>query len=146
MNLNYLFSHQLIAYFFINLEDRSRQLGLSRSNLTIKMAAEFLKSVAYINTHSIIFNVGSVDIIRGAEVADMKRNYIEMIKVCRNRNVQPIITTLLPLTNLNLSNAAQRKVIEMNNFLIEHFGSNVIDLWSLMVNPTGQLKTEYFKR
>lgn len=111
------------------------------------MATDFLRSVAFINTRSIIINVGSVDIIRGASVSDMKRNYIEMIDVCRNRNVHPIITTLTPIiVNGNFSNHLQRKIVEMNNFLIEHFGSNVIDLWSLAVNSTGRIKCEFFKR
>lgn len=144
-NLFHFFFAFCSCFYHVSGE-RIRQLGLSRSNLTIKMATEFLKSVAYINTRSIIFNVGSVDIIRGASVADMKRNYIEMIGVCRNRNVHPIITTLAPIGNVNFSNHIQRKIVEMNNFLIEHFGSNVIDLWSLMVNSTGRMKSEFFKR
>lgn len=110
------------------------------------MATEFLKSIAYINTKSIIFNVGSVDVIRDAEMNDMKRDYIEMIKVCRNRNVQPIITTLAPLGKASLPSHMHRKIVEMNNFLFERFDAKVIDLWAPMISSTGQRKYKLFER
>lgn len=131
------------------LSESPRQCGLTKSGLSIRCAINLLQSIAYIKTPSITINVGSIDIMHGRDLVDMRLDYEELVNVCVTRNIQPIITTLAPLANTSHyhSRDMRDKLILFNNYLRDHYYSKypVINIWSQMVTPRGRTIFELFE-
>lgn len=131
------------------MSETPRQCGLTKSGLSIRGAINLLQSIAYIKTPSITINVGSIDIMHGRDLVDMRLDYEELINVCVARNIQPIITTLAPLANTSHyhSRDMRDKLILFNNYLRDHFYPKylVINIWSQLVTPRGRTLFQYFE-
>lgn len=101
--------------------------------MTIASATEWIQSVAYIPTESIVINVGTHDILKKKDLNVMINEYEYLLKSCLERNVYPIVTTLAPATMEGTE--FQMKIIKFNNKLIERFTPYfpIIDIWSCLV-------------
>lgn len=125
------------------------QSGLCKSGLSIRGAISMLQSIAYIKTPSIIINVGSIDIMHGRDLVEMRLDYKELVDLCVKRNIRPIITTLAPLANTSHYHLRdmREKLILFNNHLLDHYyhKHHVINLWSRMTTPRGRTIFEYFE-
>lgn len=131
------------------LSESPRQCGLTKSGLSIRGAINLLQSIAYIKTPSITINVGSIDILHGRDLVDMRLDYEELVNICVTRNIQPIITTLAPLANTSQyhSRDMRDKLILFNNYLRDHYYPKyaVINIWSQLVTPRGRTLFQYFE-
>lgn len=89
----------------------------------------------------IILNVGSIDILHGNDVIDMRHSYLELVKACNRRSIELTITTLAPLANTMHAPDIRRKVLSFNSFLMSEFSKNhkVIDIYPCMVSDRGQI-------
>lgn len=83
----------------------------------------------------VILNIGSVDILHGKSVNDMCTDFIELVRICKQHNIEIVITTLAPIANrLGNGDDCQEKVNAFNKFLVVKFGAKypIIDIASLM--------------
>lgn len=127
--------------------DKPHQSGLAKSGLSIRGAINLLRSIAFFKTPSIVINVGSIDIMLGRNLVDMRSDYNELVDLCEKRNIQPIITTLAPLANNCHPRDMRNKLLMFNSYLRDKFYSRyrVINLWSQLVTPRGRTRFEYFE-
>lgn len=85
----------------------------------------------------IIINIGSIDILHGHDLVDMRQDFSNLIKICDDRNIQVTITTLAPLGNkIHLADDV-RKLNSFNEFLLKRFCEThqVIDIRPCMLHP-----------
>lgn len=94
----------------------------------------------------VIINVGSIDILHGHDLVDMRFDYKELINVCNKRNIKAVITTLPPLANRNHSPDEVDKLRAFNQFLYSTFAKDhyVIDIRSCMVNRNGRTNFDFY--
>ena len=87
----------------------------------------------------VIINVGSVDILHGKYLLDMRSDYEQLMRACLSLQLIPVITTLAPLPNANHQADVREKLLAFNRFLIDRYSSQhlVIDLYSSMITPSG---------
>lgn len=100
----------------------------------IRDAVYRLKNLPNAENRKFILNVGSVDLLHGAELVDMYRDYKELVSVCEARNIPIIITTLPPLGNKSYIPDIVKNVRKFNEFLIKNFSQRhqVIDIQPCM--------------
>ena len=100
------------------------------------------------NNSKIILNVGSIDILHGHELVDIRHDFEQLINACCKRGIFVVITTLAPLANVSHLIEARTKVMGYNQFLIEKYSGNfpVIDLYENMVTPRGETIYEFFRQ
>lgn len=119
------------GFFFFFFQGKQIECsGLCISGQTIRDATENLRRYPNPENMKFIANIGSVDILHGRDLPDMCQDYINLTKVCENRNIQLIITTLAPLANrMHLFNDAQ-KLTKFNEFLMNRLSNKfqVIDI------------------
>lgn len=122
-----------------------RALGLSRSGLTIRGAAQALRGVY---NSKVIVNVGSEDLLLDRPLIDMQEDFHGLLKVCEVNNVQVVITTLAPIANQHHIPATVKKWKRFNTFLMGFsLAYTVIDLVPCMVQPhKGTVIFECYKR
>lgn len=92
-----------------------------------------------IEKKELIINLGSVDILHGHDLIDMRYDFTELLEVCKRRNLKPIITTLAPLANANHTPETRDKLIAFNNFLLDRYylQYQILNIWSVMATPCG---------
>lgn len=107
------------------------------SGQTIKSAAKRLR---YCSNIKIILNVGSVDLLHGRDFVDMRGDFMQLMQICKERNIQVIITTLAPLANKLDAEDLRPKYDAFNKFLIQTYSRShkVIDIKKCMVDPRSQ--------
>lgn len=120
------------------------QSGLCVSGLTIRQAIEKLED-AGIN-QIVLLNVGSTDIANGTELAQLMLDYCFMLKVCKIRNIRPILTTIAPLANYRLGDRAE-VTDKLNRYIMSNASIfPVIDLYSCFVNKDGLMNLNYYQQ
>lgn len=126
-------------------EQKVHTFDLSSSGLTIREAAQRLLKIS--NT-KVILNVGSEDILGDRQLLDMQQEFLNLIRICDERNIQVVITTLAPLANYCHIDYMVQKWKGFNEFL-KNFSSThkVIDIVPSMVSSaTGKIIFETYKR
>lgn len=116
---------------------RLDQCGLCISGQTIAEATARISRFSDTKNMRLIINIGSFDIMNNQLMADICNDYINLVKTCRKRNIQIVITTLAPLVNLLYDESVTQKIQQFNDFLISKFGSKypVIDITDCMKSP-----------
>lgn len=124
-----------------------KQIGLCKSGLTIAGAIKLIEN-ADILASRVIINVGSVDIMNDASLSYMCSQLQQLIRVCKKREAIPILTTIAPLANGNITYAMNEKLLAYNSFIFDTFVHNcvVIDIWSLMINSIGSTLLSLFNK
>lgn len=118
-------------------EGQIRHCGLSVSGQTIEAAANRLRNF---NNIKIILNIGSVDLLHGRDVIEMRRDFDRLIRICNERRIQVVITTLAPLANTFHLEVLQEKWSAFNEYLLKTYSRshNVIDIRGCMMDAKGQ--------
>lgn len=77
----------------------------------------------------------------------MCADFDKLISICVQRDLKPIITTLAPLANYNHSFEICDKLLLFNQYLLSKYETQypIIDIWSQMVDPFGQINSECFE-
>lgn len=116
---------------------RQDHLGLCVSGQTIAEAKARILRLSDTRNMRLIINIGSFDILNNHLMGDICNDYIDLVKTCRKRNIQIVITTLAPLVNQLFDESSCQKLKLFNEFLINRFSSkyNVIDISSCMYTP-----------
>lgn len=71
-------------------------------------------------------NLGTVDILHGRDLADMCQDYINLVKVCNNRKIDMVITTLAPIGNRMHIETDKKKWREFNEFLVKRYSNKML--------------------
>lgn len=141
--------------FFLNLavmdmgfrmvnHDRILQSGLCVSGQTIAEAAKNIESIG--PNQIILLNVGSIDIVQGKELVDMIYGMFRLLRVCRENEITPILTTILPLANYRLGNRAS-VTNGFNEFLMKNpFNFPVIELHKTFMNDDGTISHAFYQQ
>lgn len=93
-----------------------------------------LKTSAKLSKH-VILNVGSIDLLHGHDLIDMKNDFLDLYIELESRGIEPVVTTLAPLANMCFSKDIQMKWQGFNFFLINNF-PNVLDIASCFLSNT----------
>lgn len=121
---------------------RVYQSGLCISGQTIRGAANRILQLP--RDEDVIINVGSVDLLHGRNLYDMYEDFIFLERCCLLRDINPIMTTLVPIANQMHNKALQLKLLVFND-KIRNCGFDYIDLYDCMVRD-GSLMMSCFKR
>ncbi|CAD7093050.1 unnamed protein product [Hermetia illucens] len=138
----FLFMAKMELNCQFTLGHRILQSGLCVSGQTIASAAERVRTFRNLSKY-IIVNIGSVDILHGRDLMDMKHDFLELMKAFRLRNIFPIVTTLAPLANNYHRPCLKQNLEHFNEFLRHNW--QALDLWSIMVNRNGQTLYECYQ-
>lgn len=112
--------------------------GFCISGQTIKDAAKLIENSTSMVDDTIIINIGSVDLLHGHDLIDMKHDFIRLLNAFKARQIIPVITTLAPLANISHI-PRQRKTWQLfNNFLQKHYAYNLINIETCFVTQKGQ--------
>lgn len=127
------------SFRFFFADGKIRQCGLCVSGQTIRGATKRIEATSTFEKQSIIINVGSVDILHGHDLVDMRYDFAQLLDTCVQKNLVPIITTLAPLANANHTPEVREKLIAFNSFLWDRYflQYQIIDIHTLMVTPRG---------
>lgn len=89
----------------------------------------------------IVINLGTIDILHGRDLTDMCQDYTNLVKVCFQRNIQIVITTLAPIANRMHIDGDVHKLHDFNEWLINRFSGKhqVIDITDCMCEKNGKL-------
>lgn len=121
------------------LVGRVRHCGFCVSGQTIRAAADMIRNAPCIPATSMIINLGTVDILHGRELCDMREDYHYLIDTCIERKIVPIITTIAPIANRNHTESIPKKTMLFNNFLLDFFFQyKIIDIYSTMITFRGR--------
>lgn len=98
-----------------------------------------MQTTPNLDNSKVIINVGSIDILHGNDLVDMRYDYQELLNVCASRNIKAILTTLPPLANRNHAPDDVKKINLFNKFLLNTFSAShrVVDIKSCMVRRNG---------
>lgn len=138
----YIRAHGIYEIFVSNppqLDKGIRKCGHCVSGLTIVAAKNRLQRLS---DTKIILNVGSVDILHGHDIVDMKHQYDELVAVCKQQRIDLTITTLPPLANQCHNEIVRRGIAEFNKFLLGYANTpnvRVIDIEEVMVDIRGKI-------
>lgn len=115
--------------------------GLCKSGLTIKDATEsILKSKK--DDRTIIVYLGSVDIIQGRNLTDLKKDFNDFIQACRVKHFYPTLCTLAPIPTHQLG-TRKATLLEFNKHLeavAREFQLPVIDTHKAFLKPNGSFE------
>lgn len=136
-----------LSFFLCSKDDGVVQRGLCMSGLTIERAVDLIKNMPVFKASKLIINIGSVDILHGTPLIDMCYHFKHLVAVCKKRAIEPILTTLAPLANINHSTEIRDKLLSYNNFICDNFINKclIIDIWSAMISPTSSTLFELFE-
>lgn len=99
-------------------------------------------------THSVIINVGSVDVAEGRQLVQMICDYKKMIEAFEEMSIQPVLTTLAPMPNYLLGNRKET-LNGFNDFIRVTVGQHfpVIDLNKCMLadRDTGKIDLNLYQ-
>ena len=117
----------MLSYEF-NTEHENEVLccGLCKSGQTIQAATERVKSMEEKSGHIIVY-LGSIDIIKGRNMGDIRVDFDKFIEACRAKKLTPILCTLAPLPSHQLGN---------RKWTLNEFNQNIFRVaiyWSLTV-------------
>lgn len=104
-----------------------RKSGLCVSGQTIK---DVIKRLSYCSSATIkkaIINIGSVDLLHGADIIDMKFEFDRLHALCRAQGIETVITTLAPLANVGHMPEIRHKWNIFNKYLLSTY-EGVVDI------------------
>lgn len=135
--------------FFLFLKTvRPRRCGLCSSGQTISVALnKIFQGTVDFQRHEVLINLGTIDILKGADLYDMKRDYVQLIDACYRRGIQPIISTLAPIAT-DVQTEMNQSLLMFNHFLITRFANEcrIVDLWSCFVFPYGEMHVQCYQQ
>lgn len=129
--------------FHMSNRDRIMQSGYCVSGLSIDEATANIEAMD--PNQIILLNIGSADIAKGKELVELIFSMLRLLRVCRDNEITPILTTLVPMLNYRLE---QRVSVmnEFNEFLVKNpFNFPVIQLHNEFHDYKGILEPKCFQ-
>ncbi|KAJ6641991.1 Maternal effect protein oskar [Pseudolycoriella hygida] len=103
-------------------KSRVKQIGYCVSGETIFRAIKRISSSVISDAYQgAIINLGSVDLLRGKELVDIKKDMVDLCEILCEKNIFPIVTTIPPLANQMHNKVLEQKRKAFNTFLLEKF-------------------------
>lgn len=164
---NYEIVRCFLFFVFVCVENNINRSGLCISGQSIRVATENLQRFPNVKNMKIITNLGAVDILHGRDMSgncrnqiyytiiwqivmwlrlsnyttDICQDYKNLVKVCENRGIDIVLTTVPPLGNRLFGEEDKRKRNEMNEFIKKQFSPMhpVIDIEPCMVSTHGKV-------
>ncbi|XP_049538468.1 maternal effect protein oskar [Anopheles darlingi] len=150
-----LHKHQLMGDdFFLSIAkwelgysfDRGHSIamsGLCISGLTLAEAAKRVERAPYIASQ-VLVNVGTVDLLHGRQMIDLLHDFDMLMARFRDRNVEPLVTTLAPIANAGGCSPMQYRLRKFNEY-IRIKCRNYIDLGRYFQNDDGSVRFECYQ-
>jgi hypothetical protein len=143
--------------FFLNIATRVQsykaekidgilQSGFCVSGLTISGAKSMIEAAVVDDRYrTALIYLGSIDIISNKFLIDMMQNLSELICMCLNKGIRPILSTIAPMPKLK-KNDERLKVLEgFNTYIRENkFGLAILDINAAM-NDREAIKENYYQ-
>uniref|UniRef100_A0A182MQQ1 OSK domain-containing protein n=1 Tax=Anopheles culicifacies TaxID=139723 RepID=A0A182MQQ1_9DIPT len=126
--------------------DRGHQIdmsGLCISGLTLAEAAKRVEMAPFIADH-VLVNVGTVDLLHGREMIDLIHDFNQLVARFRERNVEPIMTTLAPIANSGGRTPMADRLLKLNEYICRTC-PRTIDLWKNFVHANGTVRFECYQ-
>lgn len=117
--------------------------GLCISGLTLSEAAKRVEVAPFIADH-VIVNVGTVDLLHGRAMIDVIHDFNQLVARFRERNVEPIMTTLAPIANSGGRTPMAERLLKMNEYICRTC-PRTIDLWKHFVHANGTVRFECYQ-
>ncbi|XP_053669955.1 maternal effect protein oskar [Anopheles nili] len=117
--------------------------GLCVSGLTLSEAAKRVEMAPHI-ADQILVNVGSVDLLHGRPMIDLIHDFDQLMVRFRERNVEPIVTTLTPIANCGGRTPMAQRLLKFNEYICRMCPRH-IDLWKHFVHSDGTTRFECFQ-
>lgn len=117
--------------------------GLCISGLTLSEAAKRVEVAPYIADH-VLVNVGTVDLLHGREMIDLIHDFDQLVARFRERNVEPIMTTLSPIANSGGRTPMAERLLKLNEYICRTC-PRTIDLWKNFVHANGTVRFECYQ-
>uniref|UniRef100_A0A182P0C4 OSK domain-containing protein n=1 Tax=Anopheles epiroticus TaxID=199890 RepID=A0A182P0C4_9DIPT len=117
--------------------------GLCISGLTLSEAAKRVELAPFIADH-VLVNVGTVDLLHGRAMIDLIHDFDQLVARFRERNVEPIMTTLTPIANSGGRTTMTERLLKLNEYICRTC-PRTIDLWKNFVNSDGSVRFECFQ-
>lgn len=103
-------------------------------------AIHVLSNAPQIHERHALVNIGYTDIVNGITIGDFAESYKQLVKLCRQCGINPIITTILPRTSDEI-----QLIAPFNTLLCKTF-SNVSDITGISSNGIGLALKEFFRK
>lgn len=115
-----------------------QQNELCISGLSIQAAAKIIEYTFHFKSSKLVINVGSVDIVHGKDLKEMCSDFVQLIRACEMRGLDPIISTLAPLVNISHPKEVHDKLHAFNEFLLDKYFCihPIINIWREIVKPS----------
>uniref|UniRef100_A0A6E8VGI2 OSK domain-containing protein n=1 Tax=Anopheles coluzzii TaxID=1518534 RepID=A0A6E8VGI2_ANOCL len=117
--------------------------GLCISGLTLSEAAKRVEMAPFIADH-VLVNVGTVDLLHGRAMIDLIHDFNQLVARFRERNVEPIMTTLTPIANSGGRTTMAERLLKLNEYICRTC-PRTIDLWKHFVHADGTVRFECFQ-
>lgn len=117
--------------------------GLCISGLTLSDAAMRIQVAPYI-AGQVLINVGTVDLLHGRVMIDLIHDFELLMARFRDRNVEPIVTTLAPISNSGGRTIMAERLLKFNEY-IRRTCPRYIDLWKYFVHADGSCRFELYQ-
>lgn len=117
--------------------------GLCISGLTLSDAAMRIQVAPYI-AGQVLINVGTVDLLHGRVMIDLIHDFELLMARFRDRNVEPIVTTLAPIANSGGRTIMAERLLKFNEY-IRRTCPRYIDLWKYYVHADGSCRFELYQ-
>lgn len=112
-------------------------VGNNISGMTLREASRMVMTTHYLSKRLIV-NIGSVDLMNGRDIMDMKFDFLGLMAAFEYRGIEPIITTLAPLANYCHMEDVRNNLLKFNHYLMSHkYRWNVVDIHSTFVSNNG---------
>lgn len=115
--------------------------GLCKSGLTIKDATESIREQIR-ETRNIIVYLGSVDIIKGRNLAELQKDFTGFLLACTEKRFTPVLCTLAPIPTHQLG-TRKAALLEFNKYLeavAREMDLPVIDIHKTFIKPNGSFE------
>lgn len=117
--------------------------GLCISGLTLSEAAKRVEVAPFIAEH-VLVNVGTVDLLHGRAMIDVIHDFNQLVARFRERNVEPIMTTLAPIANSGGRTPMAERLLKLNEYICRTC-PRTIDLWKHFVHANGTVRFECYQ-
>lgn len=127
----------------------TKRHGLCASGQTLRAATRYLlQPGTVVRKKNLIINLGTIDILKGSQVIDLKFDYDRLLDACLSKGIEPIITTLTPLIFEGTTAEQHDVLMEFNQFLRDRYNKEytVIDLWAQMLDFNGEISNVLYQK
>lgn len=113
--------------YFFRTDSTIKHWSLCKKGQTIADAIHIIKQLPRHHERRVIINIGVTDITQNQSFAEIKIQYKELVKLCIERKMKPIITTLVPYDGADMK--TMKRLYNFNIHLKKNY-KNVVDFYN----------------